>query len=487
MRIIRAKSSLLVLMTLFWLTAADNGALYCASGYTTVLAEVNGETIDETAIENRIKAIHRYKPPIQPEGGAGSIKILDLLEEMIDEALIIQEAYRIELDREPDFEKKLQAFIRNQSVIRLRKEEVLDKIDISEEDLLDCFRIHYEGDGRAPGGEFEKRKKEIRKKLRKEREKALSENFVAMLKKQADIWIDRELLDSLDAEKDYAGRGSVLARVNGQPIPLDDMVHDMKRAFRQKARMYSRLETRSEREKMREELRQRTLDGLITYELVEQEALRRDYTKDLVFRGIITRRKQGLLINEFKERIVYPLAIPTKKELTKYYQEHIDDFGKGYEVWFSEMVLPTREDAEKTLKELKAGANFEYLASRVSEKWTPRGRHIWVTTDRFPAAIRNEVDRLEVGQLTDVLPDGRRYRIIKLKGKRGGKPEAFSRVAGRLEKIVGQQKFNIVLSDYLAKLREESNIKINEKALKRIEEKCRAKPTEEAETTKPER
>jgi foldase protein PrsA len=439
------------------------------------------------AIESRIKAIHRYKPPIQPEGGAGSIKILDLLEEMIDEALIIQEAYRIELDREPDFEKKLQAFIRNQSVIRLRKEEVLDKIDISEEDLLDYFRTHYEGDGRALEGKFEKRKKQIRKKLRKEREKALSENFVAMLKKQADIWIDRELLDSLDAEKDYAGRGSVLARVNGQPIPLDDMVNDMKRAFRQRAWMYSRLETRSEREKMREELRQQTLDGLITYELVEQEALRRDYTKDLVFRGIIARRKQGLLINEFRERIVYPLAIPTKKELTKYYQEHIDDFRKGYEVWFSEMILPTREDAEKTLKELKAGANFEYLAARVSEKWTPRGRHIWVTTDRFPAAIRNEVDRLEVGQLTNVLADGRRYRIIKLKGKRGGKPEAFSRVAGRLEKIVGQQKFNIVLSDYLAKLREESNIKINEKALKRIEEKYRAKPTEEAETTKPER
>ena len=475
------KLSVFALMAFSLLATADHDALYCASERTTVLAEVNGETIDETAIQDRIKAIHRYKPPIQPEGGAGSIKILDLLEEMIDETLIIQDAYRLELDRHPDFEKKLRASIKNQSVIRLRKEEVLDKIDIDEEDLLKYFKKHYDKDGSAPEGEFEKRKSRIRKKVKKEREKKLSDNFVAMLREQADIWIDRDLFDLLDAEKDYAGKKSVAARVNGQPIPLDDMVHDMKRAFQKRARMYSRLETNSEQKKMREELKQQALDGLITYMLVEQEALRRNYTKDPAFMDIITRRKEGLLTNEFKEKIIYPLAIPTKKELTKYYEEHIDDFRKGYEVWFREMIFQSREDAEKALKELKEGANFEYLAAQVSERWTPKGRHVWVTTDRFPLAIRNEIDRLEVGQISDVFADGRQYKIIKLKGKRGGKPEEFSRVAGRLKGIVGQQKFSIVLSDYLAKLRKESKIKINKKALKRIEEKYRTEPTEEAE------
>jgi len=249
--------------------------------------------------------------------------------------------------------------------------------------------------------------------------------------------------------------------------------------------MYSRSRTSSKREEILEDLRQRTLDGLITYVLVEQEALRRNYTKDQAFRDIITKRKHALLIHEFKERIVYPLAIPTKKQLTKYYQEHIDDFGKSYEVWFSEIILPTRKEAEKALKELKAGANFEYLAARVSERWRPRGKHVWVTADQFPPTVRNEIDRLKVGQLSKVLADGRQYRIIKLKGKRGGKPEPFSRVAGSLEKIVARLNFNIVLSDYLSRLRKESNVKINKNALKGIEQRFRAKPTEEAETTKP--
>jgi parvulin-like peptidyl-prolyl isomerase len=247
--------------------------------------------------------------------------------------------------------------------------------------------------------------------------------------------------------------------------------------------MYSRLKNNSEQKRMREGLKQQALDALITYKLIEQEALRRNYIKDPAFMDIITSRKERLLINEFKEKIIYPLAIPTKKDLTRYYQEHINDFRKGYEVWFREMIFQTRERAEKALKELKEGANFEYLAARVSERWRPKGARVWLSADRFPPGFRKELNRLEAGQISDVLADGRHYKIIKLKGKRGGEPEEFSRVAGRLRKIVGQQKFHAVLSDYLAKLRKKSNIKINKKALKRIEENYRTEPTEEAETT----
>lgn len=477
------KLSVFALITLFSLMAADNGRLYSASEHTTVLAEVRGDIIDEKALQDRIGALHRFKPLFKPEGGAGGIKILDLLEQMIDERLMIQEAYRIELDKNPDFEKKLQSSIMVQSISRLRKEEVLDKIDIREEDLLDYFKKHYEKNRPAIEEQFEKKKRRIWKKLKKEKEKELSDNFVAMLRKRSDIWIDRELLDILDPGKDYTAKKTIIARVNGEPIPVDDMLYDMRQAFQKKARMYSRLKDHSKQKKMRKELKQRALDALITYKLIEQEALRRSYIKDSAFADIIKKRKDRLIVNEFKAKIIYPLAIPTEKNLTKYYEEHIDSFRKGCQIWFSEMIFQKQEDAGKALKELKEGANFEYLAARVSERWTPKTSRVWVNINRFPPDIRKELNRLEVGQISAVLADGRQYKIIKLKGKRGGEPEEFSRVAGRLKKIVGQQKFNTVLSNYLAKLRKRSNIKINKKALKRIEEKYATQPTEEAENT----
>ncbi|MBW1740407.1 MAG: SurA N-terminal domain-containing protein [Deltaproteobacteria bacterium] len=478
------KSFVFAFLILFWMTIAGIDVPHCASGDTLVVAEVNGETIDERAIQDRIRAIHRYRPPIRPEGGAGNIEILDLVEQMIDERLMIQEAYRMELDRSADFAKQMASYITSQSVVRLKKEEVLDKIKISEEDLLDYFKKHYEKEGPAPEGEFEKRKKGIRKKLRKEKEKALSDQFISKLRQEADIWIDKKLVDLIDPEKDYAGKKSVIARVNGQPISLDDMLHDMKQAFQRRSRFFRRLKSDGEQEKMLKGLKQQVLDALIRYKLVEQEALKRNYVADPAFMDMVKKRKNWLLINEFKAKIIYPLAIPTKKELTKYYKEHINDFRKSYEVWCSEMIFRAREDAEKTLKELKQGADFEFLAARVSES-TPRRARIWVNTEWFSPPIRKVLNRLKAGEISDVIADGRQYKIIKLKGKRGGEPEEFSNVVGRLKQIVAQEKFDAVLSDYLARLRKESRIKINEKALKMLEKKYTTGAPSQVETTDP--
>jgi len=421
----------------------------CAAMDAAVLAEVNGEAINKDALQKRIKAIHRNKPQMRPEGGAGGIKILDIIEEMIDERLIIQDAYRVELERSADFIKNIEFFVATQSIIRLRKEVVLDKINISDQDIL-------------------------KKNLRKEKEKELSDNFISELRKQADIWIDSDLINLLDPEKNYTGKKSVVASVNGDMIPLDDFLHDIKQADQKCAGMHHSLKDKKQPEKMQNDLKEKILDSLITYKLIEQEALKRNYANDPLFMNIVKKRKEHLLINEFKAKIIYPLIIPTKIELTRYYEEHIDDFKKGYEVWFKEMVFQTSKDAEKALKELKQGASFEFLAAQVSEKWIPRQKVVWVNADSFSPAIRKELNRLKAGEISEVIDDeSRPYKIIKLKGKRGGEPIKFSGVVDRLGKIVGQKNFDKMLSKYLAELRDASKIKINKKALKLIEEKYR--------------
>ena len=447
------------------------GPLYCSAMDRAVLAEVNGEAIVEKSLCERIKAIHKNKPQARPEGGAGGIKISDLVKDMIDERLMVQEAYRLELDNDPDFQKKVESYIATQSVLRLRQEVVLDKISISDDELLDYFKKEYEKEGAAPEGKFDKVKRRLAKRLKKEKEKELADKFVASLRDQADIRIDNELFDSLDPEIDYSVKKSVIARVNGQPIYLDDMLHDMRRALQKRSRIYAMTKDDAGLEKMRKELKQGTLDNLIAYELVEQEALRRNYVKDAEFMDKVQKRKDWFLVNEFKAKIVYPLAVPTEKELTQYYEEHIYDFKEGYEVRFSEIIFSARKDAEKALEELRAGAGFEYLAARLSERWMPRRGRVWVNVYQFSPAVRQEMNRLKVGEISDVIADGRQYKIIKLKGKRGGEPIEFSTLVEKLKKVVVKAKFGVLLSDYLEKLRKGSRIKINEKAIKRLNEK----------------
>jgi len=454
----------------------------CAAMDAAILAEVNGETINKDDLQKRIKAIHRNKPQIRPEKGAGGIEVLDIVEDMINERLIIQDAYRVELDRSADFIKNIESFVTTQSIIKLRKEVVLDKINISDQDILDYFKEHYEKDGPTPEGMFEKVEKRIKKNLRKEKEKELSDNFISELRKQADIWIDRDLINLLDPEKNYTGKKSVVASVNGDMIPLDSFLYDMKQASQKRSRMYTLLKDKEQLEKMQNDLKKEILDSLITYKLIEQEALKRNYAKDSLFMNKVKKRKEKLLINEFKAKIIYPLIIPTKNELTQYYEDHIDDFKKGYEVWFKDMIFKTRKDAEKALKELKQGASFNFLAAQVSETWRPRQKVVWVNADSFSSAIRKELNRLKAGEVSEVIADNIQYKIIKLKGKRGGEPIEFSRVVDRLKKIVGQKNFDKMLSKYLAELRDDSKIRINKKALKLLEEKYRQKLPEETKT-----
>jgi len=454
----------------------------CAAMDAAVLAEVNGEAINKDNLQEKIKAIHRNKPQIRPEKGAGGIEVLDIIEEMIDEQLIIQDAYRVELDRSADFIKKIESFVTIQSIIRLRKEVVLDKINISDQDILDYFKERYKKDGPPPEGMFEKVKTRIKKNLRKEKEKELSDNFISKLKKQADIWIDRDLINRLDPEKNYTGEKSVVASVNGDMIPLDDFLHDMKQAAQKQAGMHPSLKNKEHPEKMQNDLKEEILVSLITYKLIEQEALKRNYAKDPLFMTMVKKRKEQLLINDFKVKIVHPLTIPTNNELTQYYEKHIDDFKKGYEVWFKEMIFQTRKDAEKALKELKQGASFNFLAAQVSEQWIPRQKAVWVNADSFSPAIRKELNRLKAGEISEVIADKRQYKIIKLKGKKGGAPIEFSRVVDRLRKIIGQKNFEKMLSKYLAKLRDISTIRINKKALKLIQEKYRQELSEETKT-----
>jgi parvulin-like peptidyl-prolyl isomerase len=315
---------------------------------------------------------------------------------------------------------------------------------------------------------FEREKKRIERKLRKEQEKGLSDRFVALLREAADIWIDRALMEQVDPEKDYSKQTRSVARVDGKSIPLGEFVGDLKKAVPRQSMQGPGKGRQLGKEELRA-IKERVMDRLITYILVENEALRRNYN-DAAFAGLVEKRKAALLVDAFKAKLVYPLAIPTEGELRKYYDEHVEDFKKGYEVWIREMRFQEQRKAEEIHKELRQGASFEFLEAEVSGGMTPRKDTVWVPVDRFAPVVRAAVSGLKVGEVSDVIGHGRKFKIIKLKGKRGGNPVAFSKVEERLKGLVGQEKFKRVLAEYLSRLRKASKIKIHEKNLEEIED-----------------
>lgn len=102
------------------------------------LALVNGEMISGQDLRDHLTAHRGQGLSIGPETVQRS------LEELIERRLILQEVYRIGLDRNPAVQKDLARFIRIQSIIHWEDEVIREGVQVSEEDLWACFHERYE-------------------------------------------------------------------------------------------------------------------------------------------------------------------------------------------------------------------------------------------------------------------------------------------------------------------------------------------------------
>ncbi len=161
-----------ILFAFLWFAVVCVNNLYCASENSLIIVEVNGKIIDEESFQERIKALHANKPKIRPDDKQSGIKISEIVEQMIDDCLMIQEARILNLDNDPDFKKKIKSYITTQSVVKLRQEEVFDKISISDDEIFDYFTKHYPESKEAPE-KLKKLKKRITKTLKKEERKGV--------------------------------------------------------------------------------------------------------------------------------------------------------------------------------------------------------------------------------------------------------------------------------------------------------------------------
>ncbi|MBU1163714.1 MAG: SurA N-terminal domain-containing protein, partial [Proteobacteria bacterium] len=110
----------------------------------SIIANVNAYNIGLDELEEKLVNIHRIKQMTNLEGKAGSIDIDKVIEELINERIIIQEAYRVELDEDPIFQAKTNNYLISRSVIRLRQEEVQDKIKVTEDDMYEYYKKYFE-------------------------------------------------------------------------------------------------------------------------------------------------------------------------------------------------------------------------------------------------------------------------------------------------------------------------------------------------------
>ena len=245
----------------------------------------------------------------------------------------------------------------------------------------------------------------------------------------------------------------VLATVNGEPITERDLDHRMK-----KGGMGS----------VPHGPTQEVLQTIVRDELVYQQALRLGLDRDPSYRARLDDLEAQVRVFQRQEMAVrlrgYALqqAAVTPAEAQAYFDANAAALRTRLHVY---QLLHKGNGAELLAERERIGSGtpFEEVAAKRFEGMPLEGRAPWdlgeLTWYQLPPAWRGVVDRLEPGQVSDVIRgEGERYWIVKLVGKRVDPAITFATEQERITEMLRQRKAEDVHARLLAEAKKEGKV-----------------------------
>jgi len=137
---INQSSLTILLFTVYCLLFTVLGGCASLQQRERVLAVVDGEPITEGDLEYSLTVTHRK----EDLSSAGSLKLTDYVQKLVDDRLITDEARRSGMDQYPEIKQAVEAFILRESVVRLYDEEIAQKVSVTNEEIREFYRKNYE-------------------------------------------------------------------------------------------------------------------------------------------------------------------------------------------------------------------------------------------------------------------------------------------------------------------------------------------------------
>ncbi len=206
------------------------------------------------------------------------------------------------------------------------------------------------------------------------------------------------------------------------------------------------------------------LDELVNQQLLVKEAEQKGVASKKEIVEAVDEFKRTLLVRETINKLVENIQA-TEAEAQDYYNQNKETFVEPAEWQLREIVVPTPAEAKEILIELLKGTDFTEMAkTRSKSKSAPQGGDLGTIKDLQPFMAR-AMATLEVGDISSVFkgPDG--YYLVKLVGKKGGKPIGFTEIKKDLITGLKEIKQRDVVLKHIAELKQGTIVKVNDALL----------------------
>jgi parvulin-like peptidyl-prolyl isomerase len=197
--------------------------------------------------------------------------------------------------------------------------------------------------------------------------------------------------------------------------------------------------------------------------------------------------ERQMLASEAQRRDVVDKISVTEAEAQAYYEQYKAEFTTPSEITLREILIEVpvsdrgvnvaeddeaKAEAEEVRKRLLAGEPFAQLAAQASDAPSKANGGLIgpIKRDELADNLQGLLDKMKVGELTEVLRTTRGYQVLKLESRTETKIRTFDEARGDISNKVGEQKMTGERMKYLERLRAQATITWRNDELKRAYE-----------------
>lgn len=281
-------------------------------------------------------------------------------------------------------------------------------------------------------------------------------------------------------------REVVLARVNGEPVFLQEFLVN----FQQLKGEQDEISVKNP--KIVEQLKTRAINEVIIVSLLRQEASKRQLriAKEEV-EGRLANWKDGyppggfeemlrkqnttedflkkriedqLLIEKITEGVFGTETMVSDEEIKKYHKQHENEFNRPERVHVFQIVVPTKEEAEKIRQEISSGKlTFESAARQYSlSPDAAKGGDLGFFARNEKIAAFNEAFSLQIGNISKPVQSRYGIHLLRVVEKQPARKLNFNEAKNEIVKSLKRLKEVKVYKEWVTKLLKDGEIYRNE-------------------------
>jgi peptidyl-prolyl cis-trans isomerase C len=260
--------------------------------------------------------------------------------------------------------------------------------------------------------------------------------------------------------------GSVVARVDGQPITVTDV-----------QRRIDALDPYSKARFSSPEQRKKFLENMVRFEVLAREAQNRGYDRDPDVQRVVKNQMiETLLRKELDEKLKAQEI--SDAQVAEYYRKEPAQFRQPEQVRVSQILVKDKATAAKVAAEARTAgttdSGFRALVTRYSEDEDSKAQggdltFFDRTTTEFPPALVEAAFALEdIGDLSGPVASDKGFHILRLTQRRPGFTRPLAGVAAEIRRLIWRDRRAKKMEEMVAQMREKLKVEIYEDELAKV-------------------